>query len=224
MRGSIVPGTYVLIEVTDNGEGIAPEIIERIFEPFYTTKAVGLGSGLGLSSALGIVKSHDGYIHVVSKVGKGTTFKVYLPAVPGAVPAPPREEAAAPRGHGELVLLVDDEAPILEITSKALRAFGYKVVTADDATRAIGVFATHMAEVAVVITDIMMPGMDGYTLITTLRRMRPTVRIIASSGQNAPNNKQKAHEVGAIGFLPKPYSAEDMLRTIAEALGPAALR
>ena len=223
-QGGLAPGAYVLIEVTDTGEGIAPDLLERIFEPFFTTKPVGHGSGLGLSSALGIIKSHEGYMQVASRPGKGSTFQVYLPALAGAVSHPPREDSTAPRGHGELILLVDDETAILDITSRVLRAFGYKVVTADDATRAIGVFATHMAEVSVVMTDIMMPGMDGYSLITTLRKMLPTVRIIASSGQNAPGQKQRAISVGATGFLPKPYSAEDMLRTIAETLGPATLR
>ena len=178
-------GRYVLLEVSDTGCGLP---VDRIFEPFFTTKEVGKGTGLGLSTVLGIVRSHGGVINVYSEPPKGSVFKVYLPAQPagdsaGPVAAAPPE--ALPRGHGELILLVDDEPAILEVTQCTLETFGYRVITAEDGAQAIALFAAHPHEVAVVITDIMMPVMDGPALILALRRIDPKVRIIAASGLKA---------------------------------------
>jgi two-component system, cell cycle sensor histidine kinase and response regulator CckA len=221
MHREMSPGRFALIEVSDTGTGIEPEIIERIFEPFFTTKALGKGSGLGLSSALGIIRAHGGFISPISRVGKGSTFKIYLPAAPCSEAEPPPPAPLLPRGNGELILLVDDELPILEITSKALRAFGYTVITAEDGARAVGLFAMRHQEIALVFTDIMMAGMDGVALIRTLKRMSPGVRVIAASGHNASHHAAAAVEAGAAAFLAKPYSAESMLGTIRAALTAA---
>jgi nitrogen-specific signal transduction histidine kinase len=222
MHRDLQPGRFVLLEVIDNGCGIEPEIIDRIFEPFFTTKTVHQGSGLGLSNVLGIIRGHAGWVGVASKPGKGSSFKVYLPVAPGEELTASPECPTFPRGRGELILLVDDELAILEITAKALRAFGYKVLIAEDGARAVGLFAMHHQEVRLVLTDMMMPGMDGAALIATLLRMSPSLRIIASSGHNAADNAQSALEAGAASFLPKPYSAESMLRAIADLVGQAA--
>jgi PAS domain S-box-containing protein len=215
------PGRFAMIEVSDTGTGIPPDIIERIFEPFFTTKGLGQGSGLGLSSALGIIRAHGGFISPSSRVGKGTTFKVYLPAAPCPEPEPPAPELVLPRGNGELILLVDDELPILEITAKALRAFGYTVLTAEDGARAVGLFALRHHEIALVFTDIMMAGMDGVALIRTLKHMSPGVRVLAASGHNASHHAAAAVEAGAADLLAKPYSAESMLAMIQAVLRAA---
>jgi two-component system, cell cycle sensor histidine kinase and response regulator CckA len=217
-------GRYVLLEVADNGEGMTPEVVERIFEPFFTTKEVGKGTGLGLSTVLGIVRSHGGFVHVASDPGKGSTFKVYLPALASdtveanSVPA----EERFPGGHGELVLVVDDELPILSITKQTLESFGYKVLTARDGAQAIGIYAGRSAEVALVLTDMMMPIMDGPALITALRRINPQVRVIAASGLNVESNLGRATQAKVQHFLPKPYSADILLQTIRRALQDSA--
>ncbi|MBL9186662.1 MAG: PAS domain S-box protein [Opitutaceae bacterium] len=226
MNRGVSPGRYVLVKVTDNGTGIPKEIIDRIFEPFFTTKEQGRGTGLGLSTVVGIVRSHGGFVNVYSEPGRGTTFQVYLPTVreedaagKTADLASPKEEL--PRGNGELILVVDDEEIILSVTRQTLETFGYKVVTAVDGAQAIGVYATRRAEVAVVITDMMMPIMDGPALIAALRRINPAVKIIGASGLTANFNLSRLNSSGVSHFLPKPYSASVMLTTLKEVLaGP----
>lgn len=208
------PGKYVLVTVTDTGTGIKSDIIGRIFEPFYTTKELGKGTGLGLSTALTIIKSHGGFINVYSEIGKGTRFEVYLPAI-----ATPRSAGAAkittqlPQGNGELVLLVDDEESIRFITKGTLETFGYKVLTASDGTEAIALYAQHKDEIKVVLTDMMMPYMDGQATIRALTKIDPNVNIIAASGLSV-HEKQVESLDGVKVFLTKPYSAEKLLKAL----------
>jgi PAS domain S-box-containing protein len=221
MNHGVTPGRYVLIQVTDNGCGMPKEVIDRIFEPFFTTKEIGKGTGLGLSTVIGIVRSHGGFVNVYSEPGKGSAFKVYLPAQlerDGAESPEPAIEKF-PRGNDELILVVDDEASILDITKQTLRAFGYKVLTAEDGAQAIGLYAMHRAEIAVVLTDMMMPVMDGPALIAALRRIDPKARIIAASGLNANGNVARAASAGVKHFLAKPYSADTMLTLLKKVLG-----
>jgi len=225
MHRGVTPGRYVVIEVTDEGSGMSPEVQERLFEPFFTTKEHGKGTGLGLSTVLGIVRSHGGFVTVQSEIGRGSTFKVHLPAPPaGDVPAPEATastDTSSLRGRGELVLVVDDEASILTITRQTLEAYGYRVLVAEDGAQAIGVFATHRDEIAVVVTDMMMPVMDGPALVGALRRIRPEVPVIAVSGMANRAQTGRAMELGLRHFLAKPFSAESLLRLLAEALaGP----
>jgi PAS domain S-box-containing protein len=207
-----VAGPHVLLEVQDNGEGIAPQIAERIFEPFFTTKDVSKGTGLGLSTSLAIVKSHGGFILVDSAAGRGTTFSVYLPAQ-----LAPRAGAARvkdvhlPRGAGELILVVDDEAPVRMVTRRLLEAFGYRVALAGNGVEALTVFTARQDEVAAVITDMMMPVMDGPATIRALRAIRPDVRIIAASGMHGPDAGVPPL---VPDFLPKPYSADALLTVL----------
>ncbi len=213
------PGPYVQISVTDTGSGIPPELVERIFEPFFTTKEISKGTGLGLSTVMAIVKSHDGMINVYSEVGKGTTFKVYLPAVESS---PEKRKVQTqrvrlPRGNGEMILVVDDEASILTITCQTLVAFGYRVLKASDGAEAVATYAKHEQEVAVVLTDMMMPVLDGSALIHALKRMKPNVKIIAASGLNTEGNAKLA-EAGVNHFLTKPYTAGTLLKTLQEIL------
>ena len=205
-------GNYVCIEVSDTGTGIPPEIVDRIFDPFFTTKEPGKGTGLGLSTVLGIVRSHGGFVRVESEVGRGSRFLVYLPAsgCDSGPDATGGSGEALARGRGELILVVDDEASIVEITRQTLEAYGYRAIVADDGARAVGLFAQHRQEVKAVLTDVMMPVMDGVALIAALRRIEPGLPIIATSGQAGADLVGRMKEQ-KVAFLPKPFSAEAML-------------
>jgi CheY-like chemotaxis protein len=209
-------GTYVMVNVADSGVGIEPAIRDRIFEPFFTTKETGKGTGLGLSTALGIVKSHGGFINVCSEPGKGTKFKVYLPAqaattIPGG---PDVKKAGLPRGSGELILLVDDEQNIRTVTQKTLERFGYSVLTAGNGVEAVALYAQQHSKVQLVLTDMSMPVMDGPALILALRAINPNVLIIASSGLANYGEIAQAIDGGVQAFIPKPYTAEKLLKLV----------
>ncbi|HEX8129656.1 MAG TPA: PAS domain S-box protein [Pyrinomonadaceae bacterium] len=213
------PGKFVMISVADTGEGMSPEVVGRIFEPFFTTKEIGKGTGLGLSTALTIVRSHNGFVNVYSEPGKGSQFSVYLPAIEsGVAERVERKRLDLPAGHGELILVVDDEESIRQITRGTLETFNYRVLTASDGTEAVALYAQHRDEVAAVITDMMMPFMDGPAAIRALRKMNPQVKIIAASGLGASDKAAEAASVGVHTFLPKPYTAEKLLKTLAELL------
>jgi PAS domain S-box-containing protein len=210
------PGSYVVIGVEDTGSGMTPEIIAKIFEPFFTTKDIGHGTGLGLSTCLAVVKSHGGFIRVYSEPQKGTSFKIYLPAqiIVQADPQRPAEEML-PRGHGELILVVDDEAAIRQLARQTLEAFGYRVLVASDGSEALAIFAVQQDSISVVLTDIMMPVMDGLSLIRVMLKIRPGVRIIAASGLNESHLVSKAMSGGVKHFLAKPFSPETLLGALA---------
>ncbi|HEV8483681.1 MAG TPA: PAS domain S-box protein [Blastocatellia bacterium] len=213
------PGRYVLIGVQDTGSGIPTGTIERIFEPFFTTKEVGKGTGLGLSTALAIVKSHAGFINVYSE-GRGTQFKVYVPAAETGekLVQPTRDDLVLPTGKGELILIVDDELGILEITKGTLETYGYRVLTANDGTEALAVYAQHKDEIRVVVTDVMMPYMDGPATVRALRKMNPRVKVVVSSGLDANDKAMESSGLSVQGFLSKPYTAERLLKILAEIL------
>jgi CheY-like chemotaxis protein len=195
------------------------EIQSRIFEPFFTTKEMTKGTGLGLSTALSIVKSHGGFINVYSELHKGSQFALYLPALN----APDTVETGAlqtdlPLGKGELILVVDDEESIREITRGTLETFGYTVITAGDGTEALALYADKRNEIAVVLTDMVMPFMDGPATIRALQRMNPRVRIIAASGLGTGQRVGEGALEGVSVFLNKPYTAEKLLKTLAQVL------
>ncbi|WP_414578145.1 response regulator [Anabaena sp. CCY 9402-a] len=206
-------GPYIVVTVTDTGTGISPEILDRIFEPFFTTKEVGKGTGLGLSTVLGIIKSHGGFININTEAGKGSQFTVYLPAQETKETL---EEAdtALPPGNGELILVVDDEDSIRDITKTSLESHNYKAITASDGIEAIALYAEYQAEIFLVLTDMVMPSMDGLTTIRTLQRMNPQVKIIAVSGQSINDKLSTAHNINIQAFLSKPYTANQLLQTI----------
>jgi len=212
-------GRFVVITVSDTGPGMSQEIQSRIFEPFFTTKEMTKGTGLGLSTALTIVKSHGGFFNVYSEIYKGSQFSLYLPAfdIPGAIE---RSEVQMdlPVGNGELVLVVDDEESIREITRGTLETFGYTVVTASDGTEALALYADRKNEIAVVLTDMVMPFMDGPATIRALQKMNPQVKIIAASGLTARHKAGEGSLEGVKLFLSKPYSAEKLLKALAEVL------
>jgi PAS domain S-box-containing protein len=214
------PGPYVLLRVEDTGVGMRPETVERIFDPFFTTKEVGQGTGLGLSTAHSIVRSHGGFIHVYSEPGRGSRFKVYLPAdlSPGEVAATSDEQAALPRGRGELVLVVDDEEPVRTVTSRTLERFGYRTIVASNGAEAISAFVRNQGEIAVVLTDMTMPVLDGPSTIIALKAIDPEVRIIASSGLGANGQLATSTHPGVRHFVPKPYTADVLLRVLRKVL------
>ncbi len=209
-------GAYVLLQVTDTGMGIPPEVRERIFEPFFTTKEFGKGTGIGLTTVHTIIKSHGGFLKVESEVGRGTSFQVYLPADPETSAAEPPVPAPSEitRGHGELVLVIDDETAIRDVTRQTLETFGYRVVLAADGAEGIALYAQRPAEIALVITDMMMPVMDGSATIQVLTRINPAIKIIAASGLAVAENVAKATGAGAQDFLAKPFTAQTLRQLV----------
>jgi CheY-like chemotaxis protein len=213
------PGQYILVSVTDSGSGIPPEIQEKIFEPFFTTKEPGKGTGLGLATVFSIVKSHGGFIKLYSEIGKGTNFRLYFPAIIGEKI---KEQQAlyieSLEGHGEWILLVDDEYVIREVSKLTLESNGYNVLLAADGIEAIGLFAQNRDKIDLVITDMNMPNMNGPTLIRTLQKMKPSLPIIGASGLT---DKTKLDEVAGLNissFLSKPYTAEKLLEVLSDLL------
>jgi CheY-like chemotaxis protein len=206
-----------VITITDTGKGIPPEIMDRIFDPFFTTKEVGKGTGLGLSTVIGIIKSHGGFVNVYSEVGKGSRFQVYLPSSQ-VTETPAATDVELPNGHGELILVVDDEVTICQITKSTLESHNYKVLTASDGIEALALYAQYKDEISVVLIDLMMPGMDGSTTILTLQRMNPQVQIIAMSGLMSNWTTAQKRSLGIQYFLPKPFTSQALLSTLREVL------
>ncbi|MBF2008330.1 MAG: PAS domain S-box protein [Chlorogloeopsis fritschii C42_A2020_084] len=204
-------GPHIIINIQDTGIGMSPEILDRIFEPFFTTKEVGQGTGLGLSTVLGIIKSYGGFINVSSAVGKGTQFQVFLKAVLQK-PVQPTEDLELLAGNGELILVVDDEAEILEITKTTLLKYNYRVLTASNGIEAIELYAQNRGAISVVLMDMMMPIMDGLTTIRTLQKINPLVKVIPASGLS--ESKQFCQVCGSTTFLSKPYTIQQLLQIL----------
>jgi PAS domain S-box-containing protein len=219
MHVDAVPGAYVVMMVSDTGTGIPPAILDKIFDPFFTTKGIGKGTGLGLSTVHAIVKSHDGFMEVESKVDQGTQFKVYLP-VAGTVGVQHGEpiHVALPVGHGEVILVVDDEAAVRDITKGTLEVYGYRVLTATDGTEGLAMYAEHREEIAIVLMDIMMPYMGGAATVWALRGVNPQVKVILMSGLTEEHAVTDAVAAGVQAFLRKPYTAEELLKLLHEIL------
>lgn len=213
------PGPYVCVRVADTGTGMSDDVVDKIFEPFFSTKEEGDGTGLGLSTAYSIIQSHDGFIDVASDEGEGTTFWVYLP-----VSEDPDERRSgsdgtisARTGDGERVLVVDDEEFVLETTRQALRDGGYRVLAAEDGDEALRQLDEHDGQIDAVITDLRMPNMDGLDLINTVRAQHPNLPIIAASGM-ADGRSDEAKQAGAQTFLAKPFSEEELQGALHEVL------
>lgn len=214
-------GPYVVLEVEDTGGGIPAAVVEKIFDPYFTTKEFGKGTGLGLSTMLAIVKSHGGFVRVHSKPGKGARFKIYLPAsMESSAAAVAVAETEMPRGDGELILVVDDELSVREIAMQTLEAFGYRVVLAAEGSEALAIYASRAKDIALVLTDMMMPVMDGPAMIQVLLKLNPSVKIIAASGFIANG---RLSDSGIKHFLSKPYTAETLLKTLKRALTDVSL-
>ncbi|NET70556.1 MAG: response regulator [Sphaerospermopsis sp. SIO1G2] len=205
-------GHYTMISVCDTGVGIPPEILDRIFERFFTTKKVGDGTGFGLSTVEEIVTNHNGFVTVVSEVGKGSTFKVFLPSFESPE-LPSLEESKIHPGKGEVVLIVDDEPQIIDVTKIILEENNYQVLTANDGKEAIAIYQKYGQDINLVLMDMMMPKMDGVTAIKSLKKINPNVQVIACSGLGTIDSlpKPKAAEKNVQGVLLKPYTANELL-------------
>jgi PAS domain S-box-containing protein len=210
-----VPGPYVVLSVKDAGTGISPEIMNQIFDPFFTTKEPGKGTGLGLSSVLSIVKSHGGFIDVHSELGNGTEFKVFLPAKEEKVKEHVAKGSNLSMGHGETVLVVDDEKSLQDLVRATLESRKFKVMTAFDGHEAISIYEKNRNKIDVVLLDMLMPNMNGLTTIPALRRINPNIKIIGMSGsllENLPSDLSNL--VQELPFLQKPFDSEDMVMLV----------
>ncbi|WP_448561582.1 response regulator [Trichothermofontia sp.] len=206
-------GRYVVVSVADTGIGMPASILNRVFDPFFTTKPVGKGTGLGLSAVMGIVKSHGGFIDVVSEVHKGSEFRIFLPASQPS--SPPAQDSLAPLlGHQELILVVDDETAICEITKATLETYNYRVLTANDALSAIALVAEYQDQLQGILIDLMMPVMDGLSTIPLIRHLRPNLAIVAMSGLGASEPTLQAEKLGVQYFLPKPFTTKELLEVL----------
>lgn len=228
MHPGAATGPYVCLRVSDTGVGMDEYVQRHLFDTFFTTKGESAGTGLGLTTAQGIVRDHGGRIRFTSQVGQGTTFEIHLPAAPdqSITAAVDSSWEILPRGEGEVILVVDDEVPICEATRRTLERHGYQVHHAHDGIEALAIFSTHLHDVRAVVTDYMMPRMDGLTLCRAVQALAPGVPVIVSSGGlfgDSGNEVAGAFRaLGVAGILHKPHTAEPLLRALAEALGKGA--
>jgi CheY-like chemotaxis protein len=209
-------GPFVMLLVSDTGTGIPPEVLPKIFDAFFTTKGPGKGTGLGLSTIMRIVRNHSGFISVKTEVGQGSTFEIYLPRAEKAPAAQPPVEVAAKPGHGELLLLVDDDHSVREMVGPALTEQGYRILTAANGAEALALAGQCAGEIRLVITDVAMPIMDGFELMEKLHSRMPRLPVVVMSGTLEPG--QDRLPVFAAGFLAKPFRLEQLLGVIAESL------
>jgi two-component system, cell cycle sensor histidine kinase and response regulator CckA len=212
------PGEYVLLEVSDTGHGMDKETSGRIFEPFFTTKEIGKGTGLGLAMVYGIVKQHNGHITCYSEVGHGTTFKVYLPAIEGEVETHVETTGVMPAFGTETVLLVDDEDLVRDLGTRILTKHGYTVLQAENGRQALDVFKKERFRIALVILDLIMPEMGGTECLKELLKIEPQVNVLVASGYSADASVKETIQIGAKGFVSKPFRMNELLRDVREVL------
>jgi CheY-like chemotaxis protein len=214
-----VPGDYVLCMVSDDGCGMTKDVLERIFEPFYTTKGVGEGTGLGLATVYGIVRQNNGFINVYSEPGKGTTFRIYLPRLESATAKETElAETRESRIGTETVLLVEDEKGVRAITARSLEQLGYSVLTAEAPDEAIRMVERHAGTIHMLITDVIMPGMSGRDLAIKLAETRPGMKTLYISGYTASVISQRGILEENVHFLPKPFTREALARKMRDVL------
>jgi len=213
------PGHYVLFSITDTGSGMDKNTLERIFEPFFTTKEMGRGTGLGLASAYGIVKGHGGFIDVESEKGRGTTFKVYLPASGKKVIKAAEEDAEPIKKGKETVLLVDDEESMLEVGGALLKTMGYQVYTARDGSEALEIYGRSKEEIDIVLLDMIMPKMGGGEAFDHMKKINPAVKVLLLSGYSIDGEAAKILDRGCSGFIQKPFNMEELYKSIESILG-----
>jgi two-component system cell cycle sensor histidine kinase/response regulator CckA len=215
------PGSYAVLEVRDTGVGIPPEHLSRIFEPFFTTKRLDQGTGLGLSSVLGIVKGHGGFVDVNSSPRRGSRFSVYLPSQ--SAPRPVVSDTRKPdraRGTGQLVLLVDDEPSVLRVFRAGLASSGYQALSASDGAAALRLFEERGSEIALIVTDLAMPNLDGLGMVRALRELGADVACVVMAGAVTSEQASALRSLGVRHFLQKPFPIETLLDAIERALAP----
>jgi len=211
-------GPHVLLTATDTGSGMDKDTLEHIFEPFYTTKGVGEGTGLGLAMVHGIVKQHGGHIRCYSELGKGTTFKIYFPALISEEEEAQAAEKPMPWGGSEIILLVDDEEFIRDLGSRILSKAGYKVIMVSNGKEALEIYRLRSGEITLVLLDLMMPKMGGKQCLEGLLSLNPSVSVIIASGYSASGPTKEALETGAKAFVNKPYDIRQVLEVVRNAL------
>ena len=223
----LVPADYLLLEVEDNGSGIAPEILDKIFDPFFTTKEVGKGTGLGLSMVYGIVKQTGGFVFCDSKVGQGTIFRIFLPrhiptaeekAAEAEIKAPVKKVAENHTGEGR-ILLVEDEDAVRALNARMLTSRGYTVLEANSGVEALRVFNEENGAIDLVVSDVVMPEMDGPTMLGELRRLNPDTKVVFVSGYAEEAFKKNLPEGEEFHFLPKPFTMKQLVETVKLAMG-----
>jgi two-component system, cell cycle sensor histidine kinase and response regulator CckA len=207
-------GQYVLLTVTDTGTGMDKETLEHIFEPFYTTKGLGEGTGLGLAMVHGIVRQHRGHIRCYSEPGHGTTFKVYFPAIVSYEDIEELSATLMPRGGSETILLADDEELIRDLGSRILTKAGYEVVTASNGKEALEVYQARSTAIALVLLDLIMPEMGGHQCLEGLLKLNPAVKVVIASGYTADGPTKQTLASGAKGFVNKPYDIRQVLEVV----------
>jgi nitrogen-specific signal transduction histidine kinase len=219
--GGARPGAWVVLHVEDSGTGIPAEALSQIWEPFFTTKGEGKGTGLGLSTVRSIVENHNGFISLKTQPGRGTIFRVYLPAaeVPANGSVGDVVQPRGDRGNGELILVVDDEPQIRDITAAMLSRNGYRVLTACDGAEAVALFATRSSEISVLITDLIMPNLDGAALANIATHLNPRVKVLAISGLSSAGRNGKTERFGG-AFLFKPFKIQALLEAVNGLLHP----
>jgi len=216
------PGAFVCLAVTDTGCGMDAATLRRLFEPFFTTKAMGRGTGLGLSTVYGIIKQHRGWVEVTSQLGKGSTFRVYLPALADVSPIKSETPAVEVRKGKETILLVDDEESVREMVALGLQIYGYRVLEAGDGPEAILVWDQHAGEIDLLFTDMQMPGgMTGMDLFERLKQNKATLRGVISSGYSEMIVKLRERMIPGLTFLPKPYNVKTLAGTVRTCLDQA---
>jgi PAS domain S-box-containing protein len=214
------PGNYLCVTVSDTGTGIAPENLEKIFQPFFSTKAADKGTGLGLSTCQNIINNHNGFINVISQPGVGTEFKVYLPATDVKAAPPAVETSTLPTGQGECILVVDDEQSTLAIVRAALENYRYTVLTAASGAEAVGCFLKQPQAIQLVITDLVMPFMNGSETVDALKKIRPDIKILVASGAEAEAGPILEH-IKNYPIIFKPFTNENLIKSVQAALGTA---
>jgi signal transduction histidine kinase/ActR/RegA family two-component response regulator len=219
LAAEALPGQYVVMTVSDTGMGIPPEVRSRLFEPFFTTKGPNKGTGLGLSTVANIVERHKGFMEVTSEVGKGTQFKIFIPAAPAAEPQHDGlGPATLPSGHGELILLADDEKSILEIGKTALENYGYGVITAENGLEAVASFELHKGQISLIVMDSDMPYLDGVGALHAIRKTGSEVPIILATATSPDTAFLSRAELVDVQKLVKPYGIPDLLHQVANVL------
>lgn len=214
-------GPYVRVSISDTGTGITPENFDHIFDPFFTTKDIGKGTGLGLATVLGIVKGHKGFIRVESVAGEGTTFALYFPASPQAQTTSNQHLAPqAPMGHGEVILVVDDETSVRTSVKRNLESKGYQILTAGNGSEGLEVFSKHSSEIQAVLTDMMMPNMSGPAMISVLRETRPDLVIVGMTGLAESAGVKGLDSINVTALLTKPFTRDELLTVLHAALQP----
>jgi len=208
------PGEYVLLEVADTGHGIEKDTVEHIFEPFFTTKEMGRGTGLGLAMVYGIIKQHNGHITVSSEVGKGASFRIYLPAIP-VEREPEVEDSAMMFAFGaETVLLVDDEEFVRELGARILTKHGYTAIHAQNGREAVDLFKKKRSQISLVILDLIMPEMGGKECLREILKIDPEAKVLVASGYSADASVKETTQMGAKGFVAKPFRVKELLRDV----------